>query len=198
MAQLAQTTAFKPMEYNSGQLVKIIQPIETRRQNSLAPKLIPQAILAYFLCNSNTSSMHYVYSFATNTCVYANKIELVQMDSINFKNPLVATTSIADPFGYQLPTHHVDKSLLTVQKQITAKQVLEIGVHIDTNTEERYGAIKVLLHGTDKKQWVLLETFLKGRKDRTYIHYNLLTQFLDQHFKHRQKIFSPFICTIRC
>ena len=99
--------------------------------------------------------------------------------SINFKNPLVATTSIADPFGYQLPSHHVDKSLLTVQKQITAKQVLEIGVHIDTNTEERYGAIKVLLHGTDKKQWVLLETFLKGRKDRTYIHYNLLTQFLD-------------------
>ena len=51
-----------------------------------------------------------------------------------------------------------------------------------------------MLHTKDETNWVLLQTFFKGRKEKTYIHRNLLNQFLDNHFKNRRNDFhSVFV-----
>ena len=180
----------QPLPISFGQLVKVLLPIEKRRQISLAPKLIPQAVMGYYLCAAENTSNSYVYSFETNTAVLAGKVEPVPME-FTFKNTIISTTSMSDPFGYKLPSGHINKYLLTTQKQVTVKQVIDIGVHIDTNTEERYGVVKVTLHTSNINIWVLLQTYLKGRKDRTHIHRNLLNQFLDNHFQHRQNDYHP-------
>ena len=117
-----------PMIYIFGELCNIILNVEKRRQISIAPKMTPQAILCYYLCRDLTSTKHFMYSLSTHTVVLANKIEKVPMELSTFKNPIVSTFTIASLFLFQLPPGHIDKSLLTTQKQVTVKQVTNIGV----------------------------------------------------------------------
>ena len=191
LLQLTGQTEIQQPQFVFGQLVKMIKPIEKRRQISIVPKMIPQAGLGYYLCKEIDSARDYIYSLESHVTILANKIEMVKMD-FTFKNTVASCSTIQSPFFFPLPPGHIDKLLLTFQKQVTVQQVLNIGVHIDTNTGERYGVVEALLINSKvEKAWVMLEIFFKGRKDRCHIHRKLLNQFLDKYFAHRKNEFHP-------
>ena len=155
--------------------------------------MIPKAKLGYYLCQHNDSLKSYVLDLATRTIVTASKLEKAPME-YGFQNTCVAIPHLPPSFGLDVAEDNIPKPSLSTAQSVYAKSVLKIGTHVCTNDNEIYACIYIR---TTKniESWFLLETFLRGRKDRVSIHKQLLYQFLDTYFEYNTNGFHP--CFVR-